>query len=410
MYVKYKDFTVISLFFRVLFLWFCFFLCSILSLVAQTPVPSGAKAEKVIGGFEFTEGPVWLREGYLIFSDIPANTIFSLLPNMSEATIFVKPSGNSNGLSLDLEGRVLMCQHGKRQVARLELDGSETSLVSHYLGKKLNSPNDLAVKSDGSIYFTDPPYGINSSEEELGFYGIFCYTSNGELILLDNSLSRPNGICFSSDEKRLYVNDSQLRTIYMWDIDDEKTISNKKLFYAMSGSGAADGMKTDTDGNLYSTGPGGVWIFSAEGRLLDRISVPVTTSNLAWGENDYKTLYITASTSIYKIRLNATGADVKYKIKEKLVNNFELYQNHPNPFNPFTTLSFFLSKFGHVNIEIFDLKGQLVRSFQGDFSSGINSLIWDARDDLGHKVPSSMYLCRVTVEEKSNYIKIIYLK
>src|SRR3972149_4725840 len=181
-----------------------------MEVIAQSPVPSGATVEKVTDGYQFVEGPLWREPGYLIFSDIPANTVYKWA-EAGGKEVFLIPSGNSNGLAADLQDRVLLAQHGNRRISRIEEDNTEIALATHYDNKKLNSPNDIAVKSSGSIYFTDPPYGINPNQEELGFYGIYCLTPDSNLYLLDNSLSRPNGIVFSPDETKLYVNDSQAR-------------------------------------------------------------------------------------------------------------------------------------------------------------------------------------------------------
>lgn len=385
--------------------WLLFASLSCIELFAQSPVPTGATVDKIATGFQFVEGPLRHPQGFLIFSDIPANTVFKWDPATGKTSEFLRPSGNSNGLSLDLQGNVLLCQHGKRRVARLTVDGTETAVADSYDGKRLNSPNDLAVKSDGSIYFTDPPYGINSSQEELKFYGIFRVSPAGELILLDKSLSRPNGICFSPDEKKLYVNDSQALRIYVWDVRDDLTIANKKLFYAMTGSGAADGMKTDTEGRLYSTGPGGVWIFSPDGKVVDKILVPETTTNLNWGDADYQTLYITAGKSVYSIRLNAVGAAVKEP--GVLPQSFELRQNYPNPFNPATTISFTLTRTANTTLIVFDGKGRQVAELLNDQTlPGSYQMVWNARAADGSPLPSGVYFSRLQAGDETQVRKM----
>ena len=378
-------------------------------LFAQSPVPDDATLDKIADGFQFVEGPVWHPNGFLIFSDIPGNTVYKWDPATGSTEAFHKPSGNSNGLSLDLQGNVLLCQHGKRRVARLENDGTETALATHYNGKRLNSPNDLAVKSDGSIYFTDPPYGISSGQEELGFYGIYRLTPEGEVILLDKSLNRPNGICFSPDESKLYVNDSQARRIYVWDVKEDLTLENRKLFYTMSGSGSADGMKVDTQGNLYSTGPGGVWIFAPDGTLLDKISVPGQTTNLNWGDADYQTLYITSGKAVYNIRLNAVGAGVEETVGA-LPKQFELRQNYPNPFNPSTTIAFSLNKPSHVSLSIFNAQGQIIHELaSGEFDAGYHEFDWDATDARGAPLASCIYFYQLTLDEHQVTKKMVYI-
>lgn len=377
---------------------------------AQSPVPDDAGLEKVAEGFQFVEGPVWHPDGILLFSDIPANTVYRWDPVMDKTGEFLQPSGNSNGLALDHKGRLVLCQHGKRRVSRLDPNGTETALATHYNGKRLNSPNDLAIKSDRSIYFTDPPYGINDNQEELGFYGIYRITTNLDVVLLDKSLNRPNGICFSPNEKRLYVNDSQARKIYIWDVKDDHTIANKRLFYAMTGDGPADGMKTDTNGNLYSTGPGGVWIFSPDGEVLDKIQVPGQTTNLNWGGPDYQTLYITSGSAVYRISLNATGALID-DAQSLLPFQFELYPNVPNPFNPDTVIRFSTPRVADVSLHIFDATGRWVNTLVDNrVSAGMHTAVWDGTHANGQPVSSGVYYCRMTAGHIHKVRKMLLLR
>ncbi|RPI00202.1 MAG: T9SS C-terminal target domain-containing protein [Calditrichaeota bacterium] len=379
-------------------------------IMAQSPVPAGAVVDKIAAGFQFVEGPLWHPDGFLIFSDIPASTVYKWDPATGNTSVFHKPSGNSNGLSLDLQGNVLLCQHGKRRVARRSSDGSESAVAETYQGKKLNSPNDLTVKKDGNIFFTDPPYGINSSQEELKFYGIFRYSPAGELVLLDKSLNRPNGICFSPDESKLYVNDSQALKIYVWDVQADLSIANKTLFYSMTGGGAADGMKTDTEGRLYSSGPGGVWIFSPDKKVIDKIAVPETVTNLNWGDTDYQTLFITAGVSVYSIRLNAVGAAVSAET-DLMPQGFELAQNYPNPFNPNTTIAFTLSQATDIFAAVYNERGQQVYELtRHRYLPGRHQLAWTARDEQGKLLPSGVYFCRFEAEEQVQVRKMIYIR
>ncbi len=268
-----------------------------------------AEVEKVVGGFKFTEGPIWHPEGFLLFSDIPENTIYQWQPHQS-VKVFRRPSGNANGNTLDLEGRLITGEHGNRRVSRTEKDGTIVTLANQYNDKRLNSPNDLVVKSDGSIYFTDPPYGIKSEQEELGFYGVYRIAPDGKLILLIDDFVRPNGIALSPDESKLYVNDSEKGHIRAFDIKSDGNLEKGRIFAELkepNKQGVPDGMKVDLQGNIYSTGPGGVWVFSPSGRLLGIIAVPERVTNLAWGNNDYKTLYLTASNSLYRINLKVAG-------------------------------------------------------------------------------------------------------
>lgn len=270
-------------------------------IAVSQPLLNNPFVEKIAEGFSFVEGPVWVNNLGLLFSDIPQNKIylFSVDSTISE---YIYPSGNSNGLALDLNGNLLLCQHGPRQVSRIELNGKITPIATHYNNKKLNSPNDLAVKSDGSIFFTDPPYGLNdqNGKSELGYNGIYRLNPKGELQLLDNSLERPNGICFSPDETKLYVTDTETRRIYAWDILNDSTIDNKKEIGYMSPRGGADGMKADKNGYLYITGPLGVWVYSGEGNPVDTINIPGQTTNCNWNA-DSTMLYVTSGNALYRI-------------------------------------------------------------------------------------------------------------
>lgn len=362
-------------------------------LYAQSPVPEGAEVEEVAGGFSFIEGPVWLTDGFLLFSDINANKVYKWSEG-GGVEVYLDPSGQSNGLAVDAAGNLLLAQHAKRRIAKLDVNGVETNLVNRYDGKLLNSPNDLVVKSDGAIYFTDPPYGGNPSE--LGFSGIFRFSPEGDLVLLDASLSRPNGIAFSPDQTKLYVNDSEARRIYIWDIQSDGTIKNKKLFYFMNENGNADGMKVDTNGNLYSAGPGGIWIFKPDGTLLDRIAVLGQTTNCNWGESDHKTLYITSANTMYRIRLKATGiiTDRRQSLHQRMPDTFELYENYPNPFNATTRISFYLPRAKQVKLTIFNILGQKIDVIaSGYLAAGTHAFTWQA----DHQ-PSGIYYYSLVAE------------
>ncbi|MBD2449396.1 galactose-1-epimerase [Nostoc sp. FACHB-152] len=275
----------------------------------QTIVDKNAKVEKIAAGFQFIEGPLWHPEDFLLFSDIPANTIYKWQPN-KKLEVFRHPSGNANGNTFDKQGRLITAEHSNRRLSRTEKNGKLVSLVSHYQGKRLNSPNDLVVKSDGSIYFTDPPYGIKKEQEELGFYGVYRLKTDGKLTLLVRDFVRPNGIAFSPDETKLYVNDSERGHIRVFDVDSNGLLKNGRIFAQQKypgKEGVPDGMKVDLGGNVYSTGPGGVWVYSPAGTLLGIIQVPEAPANLAWGDSDYRSLYITANNSLYRIRLRNPG-------------------------------------------------------------------------------------------------------
>ncbi len=318
---------------------YLFFLC--FALTAQQPetttairrydpkldsvVAISARLEKIAGGFAFTEGPVWMPSGYLLFSDIPNNTIRKWASGA--VSIFLDHSGyggtdapvgayvGSNGLTRDREGRLTICETGNRRVTRLEPDGVRTVLADRYLGKRLNSPNDLVYKSDGALYFTDPPHGLPKEDQdpkkELAFNGIY-RVKGKELQLLSSDLTRPNGIAFSPDEKILYVSnsDAQRKVWIRFDIRPDGTLEHERVFYdatAETADGLPDGMKVDERGNLYCTGPGGVWIFAPDGKHLGTIVLPETPANVGWGGAAGKTLFITARTSVYRIQMQVRG-------------------------------------------------------------------------------------------------------
>jgi gluconolactonase len=304
-------------------------------------VPKDAKLEKIATGFKWVEGPVWL-DGSLYFAEIPSDSIrkwsqgqgvsMCLTPSgYKGSTPYGGPESGSNGMTVDARGRLTVAGHAQRDVYRLESlspDAQITILADSYKGKKLNSPNDLAYRSDGSLYFTDPPYGlrtqkVDDAEKQLKVNGVYriphaleqkagAQPNRGELQLVVSDLTRPNGIAFSPDEKYLYVDNSEPKKIWMrYKVQPDGSLTDGKVFYDATSDtrpGAPDGMKVDEKGNVYSAGPGGVWIFSPEGKPLGTIVMPEKTANVAWGGDDRKTLYITASSSIYRIHLNVAGA------------------------------------------------------------------------------------------------------
>lgn len=280
---------------------------------------SGATIEKLAGGMGFTEGPVWVaKPGYLLFSDIPNNMVRKWTPGANEAPPYLEKSGSdepkgqgSNGLALDRQGRLLLCQHGNRRVIRIEKDGKQTVLADKWEGKRLNSPNDLAIRRDGLIYFTDPPYGLQgqdkSPQKEIPFNGVFLL-KNGQVTAQYKELSRPNGIAFAPDEKKLYVaNSDNARKVWMvFDVAKDGSLSNGKVFADLTERkepGGNDGMKVDRKGNVFATGPGGVWVFSPAGKALGVIRAAEIPANCAFGDPGGKSLYMTARTGLYRVRL-----------------------------------------------------------------------------------------------------------
>tara|TARA_B100001245_G_scaffold140648_1_gene104684 strand:- start:3 stop:1019 length:1017 start_codon:yes stop_codon:yes gene_type:complete len=287
-------------------------------------VPIGAIIQKLASGFAFTEGPVWdQRNNQLYFSDLRSNAIHTWNDEAGLGTYLQPvfegdaghPSVGSNGLNMDSQGRLLLMEHGNRVVSRIESDGSRTVLVDQYRGMRLNSPNDSAWHSNGWLYFTDPPYGLaqqeNDPARELEYNGIYRLSPEGEIQLLESDQTRPNGIAFSPDQQTLYVanSDGAEKVWYAYDVMNDGTISNPRIFYDVNDQdtvGAADGMKVDVSGNIFATGPGGVWIFSPEGDHLGTIRPEEVPANVAWGD-DGSTLYMTARTGLYRIRLNTRG-------------------------------------------------------------------------------------------------------
>ena len=268
--------------------------------------------QELASGFQFTEGPIWHPEGYLLFSDIPASVIYRLDPGERLAVPWRSPSGNSNGLTLDRQGRLIACEHGNRRVSRTEGDSTVVALATHYQGKRLNAPNDVVVRSDSSVYFTDPPYGLRGEDKELPFNGVYRIKPDVGLELLVDDFDRPNGLAFSPDETVLYIDDTPRREIRAFDVAPDGGLSNGRLFADMTSDmeGGPDGMKIDIGGNIYCTGPGGLWIYRSTGELVGVVTGPELPANLAFGGPDRKTLFITARTSVYALRTRIAGMPV----------------------------------------------------------------------------------------------------
>ena len=283
-------------------------------------IPEAATIDRIAGGFAFTEGPVWHGDE-LLFSDIRHDRIvrWRQLREGPEVTTYC--TGQSNGLTLDLRGLLIAAEHGGRKVSRISPDGQRTTLAERYRGQRLNSPNDVVVKSDGSLYFTDPPYavatGLNRDAgwwqrmvpgKQLVVNGVYRLQSDGELTLLVDDFALPNGLAFSPDEKTLYVDDSERRVIRAFDVLEDGTLGNSHVLLDMASpdAGVPDGMKVDAVGNIFCTGPGGIWVCRPSGELLGRVLLPELPANLAWGE-DWSTLLVTARTSVYRLRTRTQG-------------------------------------------------------------------------------------------------------
>jgi gluconolactonase len=294
-------------------------------------IPRDAVIEVLASGFDWSEGPVWVNRdgGFLLFSDIPRNSVMKWKEG-DGISLFMKPSGytgvaddgrepGSNGLTLDREGRLIWCEHGDRRVSRMEWNGGKRTLADNYEGKRLNSPNDAVVRSDGTIYFTDPPYGLpkreNDPARELDFFGVYRIGTDGRITLLEKSMTRPNGLAFSPDERMLYVAQSDpKRAIWMaFPVKDDGTLGAGRVFadatslVGKDNPGLPDGLKVDREGNLFATGPGGVHVFAPDGKRLGVIETGQATANCAWG-GDGSVLYITADSYLVRVRTTTRGA------------------------------------------------------------------------------------------------------
>jgi gluconolactonase len=294
-------------------------------------VPAVARLEKLADGFAFTEGPVWVPDlgGFLLFSDPNNNRIYRWSPLDADVSVYRTKSGytgpnigdyrqpGSNGLTLDAEGRLTIAEHGNRRISRLEKNGVLTVLADRYEGKRLNSPNDLVYRSDGTLFFTDPFFGLpkfgEDPQRELKITGVFALHANGHVALVTDELTGPNGIAFSPDEKSLYVGnwDDHRKVVMRYRLGaDDRAISSEVFadLTAEPGDDAIDGVKVDRAGNVYVSGPGGLWIFDPSGRRLGQLRGPEHPHNLTWGDADFRTLYLTAQTGLYRVRLNIPGA------------------------------------------------------------------------------------------------------
>ncbi len=290
-------------------------------------IPPNAQIEKVCEGFNWSEGPVW-KDGTLLFSDVPENVVYGWKPGETKAAVFLNRSGmttptagfreqGSNGLAVDAQGHVVLCQHGDRRIARLVGEGKFETVADRFEGKRFSSPNDLAIRRNGDIYFTDPPYGLEglnkSPIKEMPFNGVYRVDAAGKVTLLTKEIGFPNGIAFSPDEKTLYVADSGEAKIHAFDVQDDGSIAGQRLFFdaaplkAADRKGSCDGLKVDARGNLFATGPGGVLIINQQGRHLGTILTGEATANCAWGDGG-DVLYMTADMFICRVRTSTKGA------------------------------------------------------------------------------------------------------
>lgn len=276
--------------------------------VALAPAQDFSKisVEKVAAGLQFTEGPVWSREGFLLFSDVPANKILKLAPGEKQPVLYREGPGYVNGNTFDAQGRLYSCESKGRRVVRVDKKGKIEVVAERWEGKRLNAPNDIVVRKDGQIYFTDPAFGDQADTRELDFYGVYHITPKGQMSLIARPKGRPNGITFSPNGRILYVANSDDRTVVAYDVDHNGETSNERVF--VSGiDGVPDGIRTDEKGNLYVTAKG-VSIYRPDGKPLTTIPMAETPANCAFGDADFQTLYVTARTSVYRVRLDVKGS------------------------------------------------------------------------------------------------------
>lgn len=261
-------------------------------------------AEKVSGGFQFLEGPVWVpARNELLFSDIPASKIYRHKDGKFD--IFRHPSNQANGNALDPQGRLVTCEHDTRRVSRTERDGTIVPLATHYEGRRLNSPNDVVCRSDGSVYFSDPPYAVKPEDRELDFQGVFRVPPDGKTVTLAvRNFVKPNGLAFSPDEMTLYIADTELGHIRAFDVNPDGTITNSRVFCKVE---RPDGFRVDSEGHLYICAMKAVEIFDRTGKRTGEIALPERPANVAFGDSDRRTLYLCARTGLYRTRLNVTG-------------------------------------------------------------------------------------------------------
>ena len=296
---------------------------AVLSEQVRELVDEGAEVEQIATGFTFTEGPIWMADGSLHFSDMPGDKRRRWHPDEG-VSVLRDPSNKCNGMTRDDAGNLIVCEHVTSSVVREAPDGGRETLATHWQGRELNSPNDVIVARDGSIIFTDPTYGRMAGfglerEQDLDFQGVYRIPAGGgDLELLVDDFAQPNGLCFTADESRLYINDTTRAHIRVFDVGPDHRLSNGRVFASCTvfrtsaRRGLVDGMKLDERGDVYVTGPEGIWVFDPEGQHLGTIRIPEDVGNLNWGDDDWRSLYVAASTSIYRVRMKVAGNRLGY--------------------------------------------------------------------------------------------------
>lgn len=275
----------------------------------QELVSPDAKLETVASGFGFTEGPMWDPAGFLYVSDETINKIFRVYPDGKKGDVIAL--GDPDGNTFDRKHRLIDCASVLRAIVEVTPDGKYKILADHFEGKRLNSPNDVIVGPDGALYFTDPTLDLVAGEkQEIPFQGVYRLDETGAVRLLTKDLTQPNGLAFSPDGKKFYVDDSKQRNIRVYDVAPDGTLTNGRIFGEEpggKGEGVPDGMKVDEKGNIFVTGPKGIWVWDASGNHLGTIAMPEQPANLTWGDPQYGTLYITATTSVYRLQTKTHG-------------------------------------------------------------------------------------------------------
>ena len=383
----------------------CFFTFCILSVLpnvinAQSNLFQLNTFHQVATGFGFTEGPVWASDGHLYFSDISGNSVFNW-NTIDGVTSYLSPSDNANGIAIK-NNLFVVCQHGSRQIARIEANGSITPLATHYNGFRLNSPNDLVVKSDGKIYFTDPAYGITSAQEELGFRGVYFYDENlDSLQLLIDSLPTPNGLAFSPDESKIFICDTQNKKVYSYDVQVNGTLQNPSVFALMNDE--PDGIKIDPLGNVYvAAGLGGVKVFNNAGILIDSLIVPEKTTNLCWGDVGQNTLFITSGTSVYSVERN-TNVWVPIESLESIGVNV-----YPNPFTDNIEIGIESTNETCISCTILDCMGRKLFERKLNLFNGKNSLELNSFGFRGRELEAGVYI--LSIESAKNSVQKLLIK
>lgn len=298
-------------------------------MAAQLPgIVASAEAERLAGGFEFTEGPLWHPDGYWLFVDIRRQLVYRLAPGGGQPEVYRADSGGANGLTFDLQGRLILCEGDNRQLTRQEADGSYSPIVTHLDGRRINRPNDVVGRSDGSLYFTDPNGRLTAEERELDFSGVHRLAPDGTHSVATRDTEYPNGLAFSPDESTLYVaitrrdercitqkergENCEHQFIRAFDVAADGTLSHNRIFAEMPSAedGVPDGMKVDQEGRVYCTGSGGCWVFAPAGDFLGLIRLPEIPANCAWGGPDNRTMLFTARTSVYRLQMTTPGAPI----------------------------------------------------------------------------------------------------